>query len=271
FLLQLVFLPVFIIWAIAWLSGAGFSIGTGSLADPIEPLLGPLPAVPIFGAIPQGLGDWSILSAVIIIISGTVIGILFGKLPEFRNPTVLITSSVVILASLILLMAMVALAVLSSGSIGPGRMDSLGVSTWPFAWILAAEMGAGVLFGLLLRRIPDYKDLFVKEKTVSVDETETVEIKLSPATGLSDVGTLEVGTVEVGTVKIDAADDTNETEDLSRIADPTNDKQKPWFHKGSKEQKLAQPLTEEQLLEEYSWESLKLDEENMQTRDDSVD
>ncbi|HEY3407214.1 MAG TPA: DUF6350 family protein, partial [Propionicimonas sp.] len=39
-------------WAAAWLLGAGFTVGTGSLVSLSTTELGMLPAVPVFGALP---------------------------------------------------------------------------------------------------------------------------------------------------------------------------------------------------------------------------
>ena len=51
-LLALAYLPNLLGWAVAWLLGAGFTVGTGSLVSLSTTELGMLPAVPVFGALP---------------------------------------------------------------------------------------------------------------------------------------------------------------------------------------------------------------------------
>jgi hypothetical protein len=51
-LVVLAFLPNLLGWAAAWLLGAGFTVGTGSLVSLSTTELGMLPAVPVFGALP---------------------------------------------------------------------------------------------------------------------------------------------------------------------------------------------------------------------------
>ncbi len=57
-LLALAYLPNLLGWAVAWLLGAGFTVGTGSLVSLSTTELGMLPAVPVFGALPPvGVAD----------------------------------------------------------------------------------------------------------------------------------------------------------------------------------------------------------------------
>ncbi len=57
-LLALAYLPNLLGWAAAWLLGAGFTVGTGSLVSLSTTELGMLPAVPVFGALPPvGVAD----------------------------------------------------------------------------------------------------------------------------------------------------------------------------------------------------------------------
>jgi hypothetical protein len=48
----LAYLPNLLGWAVAWLLGAGFTVGTGSLVSLSTTELGMLPAIPVFGALP---------------------------------------------------------------------------------------------------------------------------------------------------------------------------------------------------------------------------
>src|SRR5699024_1661114 len=52
FVLQLAFLPTAWIWSISWFAGSGFAVGAATSVTPFDTLLGPLPVLPLFGAIP---------------------------------------------------------------------------------------------------------------------------------------------------------------------------------------------------------------------------
>ncbi|MEI6590937.1 MAG: DUF6350 family protein, partial [Actinomycetes bacterium] len=51
---QMALLPNLIVYTASWFTGAGFSIGSGGSISPFGTALGPLPSVPVFGAIPNG-------------------------------------------------------------------------------------------------------------------------------------------------------------------------------------------------------------------------
>jgi len=53
-LAQLALLPNLVVWASAWLAGPGFAIGTGAEFSPQAVIDGPLPALPMLGALPTG-------------------------------------------------------------------------------------------------------------------------------------------------------------------------------------------------------------------------
>ncbi|MBM7825048.1 hypothetical protein JOD55_000875 [Arcanobacterium pluranimalium] len=52
-LVQLMYLPTYLLWALAWVFGAGFSIGADTSFAIMGNTLGPLPAIPVFGALPS--------------------------------------------------------------------------------------------------------------------------------------------------------------------------------------------------------------------------
>ena len=72
----LAYLPNLLGWAVAWLLGAGFTVGTGSLVSLSTTQLGMLPAIPVFGALPPvGVADswmlaWLALGAVAAVLAG---------------------------------------------------------------------------------------------------------------------------------------------------------------------------------------------------------
>ena len=77
-LVAIAYLPNLLGWAVAWLLGAGFTVGTGSLVSLSTTELGMLPAIPVFGALPPvGVADpwlvsWLALGVLAAVLAGIV-------------------------------------------------------------------------------------------------------------------------------------------------------------------------------------------------------
>src|SRR6476661_4591999 len=73
-IVQLGFLPNLVVFALAWISGAGFALGVGSLAGPLGTAVGPLPSVPVFAALPAGSLDFGFVALVVPALAGALAG-----------------------------------------------------------------------------------------------------------------------------------------------------------------------------------------------------
>lgn len=153
FLLELALLPVALVWSVAWFSGAGFAIGTGTSVSPFETLLGPVPALPVLGAVPQGWGWAALLAPLLVVILGVTIGALAGGTASLSRGGRLRAVLVPIGAAVVVGLVFAGLAVLASGGIGPGRLAEIGPPPWTTGGLLAAELGAGMILGVVARRI----------------------------------------------------------------------------------------------------------------------
>ncbi|QAB17279.1 hypothetical protein Leucomu_04475 [Leucobacter muris] len=153
FLVQLALLPVALIWGAAWVTGAGFSVGAGSSATPFEALLGPLPALPLFGAIPQGWGGLGALAPAALVLVGVAVGVLFARRPQQRRASWTAALVTPVLAAALVGLAVAALCGLASGSLGPGRLETVGADPWLAGGLAAAELGGGLLLGVSAARI----------------------------------------------------------------------------------------------------------------------
>ncbi|GEC98378.1 hypothetical protein KVA01_05330 [Kocuria varians] len=162
--LQLGYLPNMVLWALAWATGAGFSLGTGAVTSPFQSVLGPLPQFPALAALPTG-DPWGIAPAVLVlpVLAGVLAGWWFCREGEnhlddwmaIRLPLRWIT----FLLSTLLTVAFIAavgaglvsgLAWLSNGSLGIGRLTDMGPHAWQvFLW-LGAELAVGAAVGYLL-------------------------------------------------------------------------------------------------------------------------
>ena len=151
---QLALLPNLVIWSASFLVGPGFSIGTGSAVSPLGTLLGPIPAIPVLGALPTG--DWTY----------AFVGILVPVLAGFLSALVLRPRLVRAgldgrwwLIGAGLGMGLVggiilgALAWASAGSAGPGRLADVGPSWLPVGGWAALEIGAAAVLALFVAGI----------------------------------------------------------------------------------------------------------------------
>ncbi|MFP5346725.1 MAG: DUF6350 family protein [Actinomycetes bacterium] len=154
-LLDLAYLPTAVLWAAAWLTGAGFSVGVGTAVTPAGTSLGPLPAVPLLGALPEPgaapvLG-WAVLGVPVLV--GVLVGwrLRVGSPQLSRGRAAALSAPVAILAGA----GALVLAWLSTGAAGSARMTHLGPSPWLVAVCLSGEVLAGCLLAVVLLPGPD--------------------------------------------------------------------------------------------------------------------
>lgn len=124
-ILQLLYVPNLLIWGLAWVFGPGFAVGTGTNFSALGSESGPLPAIPVFGAIPDVSTEIPWLPAVVVLLF-LVLGVVhavrnFGD--RSRRDVALLDLGVGLTVSLV----MSVLSLMASGSIGPGRMADVGV------------------------------------------------------------------------------------------------------------------------------------------------
>jgi hypothetical protein len=157
---QLGFLPNLVIFALAWSSGAGFSLGVGSTAGPLGTAVGPLPAVPILGSLPAGQLDAGAMALALPVVAGILAGWWFLREGEnhfdewlsikIKARWFTATVSTLFLGAFIGAVAGLlggALAWIARGSAGIGRLTEIGPHPlWMAVW-LAAEVGIGVVIG----------------------------------------------------------------------------------------------------------------------------
>ena len=159
-IVQLGFLPNLVVFALAWISGAGFALGVGSLAGPLGTAVGPLPSVPVFAALPAGSLDFGFVALVVPALAGALAGWWFLREGEnhfdewlsikIRARWFTAATSTLVLGAVIgsvagLLAA--GLAWLARGSAGIGRLTEIGPDPLRTALFVAAEVGIGVVIG----------------------------------------------------------------------------------------------------------------------------
>ena len=119
---QLAFAPTVMAWAASWWSGAGFLTATDSLHSPVVAGTGPIPPIPLLGAVPETApGMWVVLAPIAL---GVGLGIVAAR--SFRREHLLHQSAQGVLASLIVA-AVTALWMWSATmSMGSVRLSSMG-------------------------------------------------------------------------------------------------------------------------------------------------
>jgi hypothetical protein len=157
---QLGFLPNLVVFALAWTSGSGFALGVGSQAGPLGTAVGPLPSIPVFGALPSGSLDYGFVALAVPAIAGALAGWWFLREGEnhfdewlsikvrarwFTASASTLALGVIIGAAAGLMAG--ALAWMARGSAGIGRLTDIGPDPLGTALWVGAEVVVGVVIG----------------------------------------------------------------------------------------------------------------------------
>lgn len=145
-LAQLLFIPNAIVWVLSWLSGPGFYLGSDALHSPTSAPVGPIPAIPLFGATPASApGNWVVLALVLF-------GVALGVYLRLRKGSESLLDDLyqggiaaVVIAAVYLVTSLGSAVVL-----GNGRLAFLGPRMSLSALCLFAEVACGVLVTVAL-------------------------------------------------------------------------------------------------------------------------
>lgn len=162
---ELAFLPNLVIWAASWFVGPGFAIGTGSHVSPLGTALGPMPTIPLLGALPTGDLAFGFAGLLVPVVAGFLAGaavrpILVRALdaadaPHLPGLVVTALGGGVFGGVLLGL-----LAAASAGAAGPGRFQQVGPDALAVGLAAALEFAVAIGVGLaassrLPRRLRD--------------------------------------------------------------------------------------------------------------------
>jgi hypothetical protein len=148
---QLALLPNLVLWAAAWLAGPGFAVGVGTSFTPFGTISGPLPAIPLLGALPGD--DWanpvSAWTPVLVVACGVAAGVFVWRRLE---PTLVrwsdvgwVLGGIVVTPGVVMLLGQW----VAAGAGGPGRLSDVGAHPLVTAGLVAAEVGGGAAAVLL--------------------------------------------------------------------------------------------------------------------------
>lgn len=166
---ELAALPNLVVWAAAWLLGPGFALGTGSQVTPAGTLLGPVPGLPLTGALPSDGAPLPGLWLAVPVLAAFVGALLVQRSgrprgdraasdrvgPEFMEQTapwwrpLAVGAGAGVLGGGLLGL----LAWWSSGAVGPGRLADVGPNGWAVAGVAAATIAVGAIVGCYTVRV----------------------------------------------------------------------------------------------------------------------
>jgi hypothetical protein len=161
---HLAYLPTMLVWALSWIAGPGFAVGTGTAVSPAGTQLGVVPGIPVFGLLPENSSIWMLIVVLLPVAAGAIAGWMARSRLVWEGTAVGVGPRAGIAAGIAVLSAAVAAlaAVLASGSIGPGRLAETGPSAGP----LALAVGIEVLLGAaILLLAPRHRDELAEERT----------------------------------------------------------------------------------------------------------
>ena len=119
---QLLFAPTVMAWAASWWSGAGFLTATDSLHSPVVAGTGPIPPIPLLGAVPETApGMWVILVPIML---GIGLGVVASR--SFRREHLLHQTAQGVLSSVIVASVTALWMWSATMSMGSVRLSSMG-------------------------------------------------------------------------------------------------------------------------------------------------
>ncbi len=141
-LLNILYIPNAVVSTLAYFSGVGFAVGSGTLVSPTSFRLNKIPAMPLLGALPENKSFIALIGVLVIV----AVGALLVTWTISLNQRVLVQSYMVA----VLLAAFVGYS--GSGALITDAMSAVGVSTWKFTLAIAVQLGLGAALAIYLPR-----------------------------------------------------------------------------------------------------------------------
>ena len=147
---QLSVLPNLVLWAVAWLVGPGFALGVGSHVSPVGTALGPIPALPVFGALPTGDSAFGFAGVLVPVVAAFVAGVAVrpALARALGSVAPLAILGVAVAGGVVGGLLLGFLAAASGGAAGPGRLAEVGPDPVAVGLVAALELAVGIGIGL---------------------------------------------------------------------------------------------------------------------------
>lgn len=140
-LLGILLVPNATVWGASWVAGPGFAVGVGTTVGPLGTTLGPVPAFPLLAALPGGDTPlWvALVGFAVPVAAGVLAGVVVVRRVAGSSPLVAAREGLLVGPCAGLVFA--ALAFLSGGPLGGGRLTQVGPSPWKTGLAVALEVG----------------------------------------------------------------------------------------------------------------------------------
>ncbi len=154
---QFAFVPNVVIWVASWFAGPGFALGVGSQVSPLGTAVGPLPAIPLLGALPSGELSFGYVGLAVPIVAAflAATAVRPALMRAVGDGSRLAWSAFVTLVGAAaggLLFGMLATA--SAGALGPGRFEQVGPDAVAVGFASALEFAIGLALGFAAASLP---------------------------------------------------------------------------------------------------------------------
>lgn len=154
-LVGLALVPNAVVWGVAWLTGPGFAVGTGTAVSPFDHALGPVPAFPLLAGLPGGgVPEWvAVLVLAVPLLAGAVAGRSVARaLSAADDRSWKRTAAEAAAVGPVCGVVLGLLAWMSGGAVGGERLVQVGPSAWAVLLAVSATVAAGSLAGALVQR-----------------------------------------------------------------------------------------------------------------------
>jgi hypothetical protein len=150
--LQIGYLPVLLVWAIAYLTGAGVLLAPDVVISPFVASAAPVdvPPLPILAAVPTSAAPTAWIFPVIVVLIGALAAQVALRRCTGQTPR-LHRIGIVVVMALLTAGAVMFLAMLSTGSLGVERLANLGPTPAVVGWITGGLLLAGATPMALIR------------------------------------------------------------------------------------------------------------------------
>ena len=151
-LVSLSYLPNLLVWTLSYIVGPGFGIGAGGSVDAWSSGAALLPGIPLLGAVPPDAPAAAPLLLLVPVLCGVAASVLLRRRHQLHLHDEVVT---LLGGAAVLGLVTVGLCLLSSGSLGGGRLTALGPPALLTGLATFGFVAAGaVLWSLLVRITP---------------------------------------------------------------------------------------------------------------------
>lgn len=152
-LIQAAWVPDALVWAVSWLAGPGFTVGSGTLFSPDAVVAGAVPTLPLLGLLPTGpLGGEGSSAGLYVPLVLTLVALVVAwrRRAELTGLDLGQSALAGAGATVVLALGTWLACLAASGPIGPGRLADVGPATAMTVLLVALEAGFGLVTGCVL-------------------------------------------------------------------------------------------------------------------------